>query len=68
RLFDSSILHGQSSEFSLDKVIAGWTEGLQMMTEGEERRFWVPAKLAYADDMSKPQGMLVFDIELVSIR
>ena len=68
RLFDSSILHGQSSEFSLDKVIAGWTEGLQMMTEGEERRFWVPAKLAYADDPSKPQGMMVFDIELVAIR
>src|SRR5450432_2457933 len=68
RLFDSSILHGQSSEFSLDKVIAGWTEGLQMMTEGEERRFWVPAKLAYVDDPSKPQGMLVFDIELLAIR
>ena len=68
RLFDSTILHGQPAEFAVDKVIAGWTEGLQMMNEGEVRRFWIPAKLAYADDGSKPQGMLVFDIELLSIR
>lgn len=68
RLFDSTILHGQPAEFPLDKVIAGWTEGLQTMTEGESRRFWIPAKLAYANDPSKPQGMLVFDIELLSIR
>ncbi len=68
RMFDSTVLHGQPSEFPVDKVIAGWTEGLQLMTEGEVRRFWIPAKLAYANDPSKPQGMLVFDIELVSIR
>ena len=68
RMFDSTILHGQPAQFPLDKVIAGWTEGLQMMTEGEVRRFWIPAKLAYADDASKPQGMLVFDIELLSTR
>lgn len=67
RLFDSTMLRGQPSQFPVDKVIAGWTEGLQMMTAGEIRRFWVPAKLAYANDASKPQGMLVFDIELVSI-
>jgi peptidylprolyl isomerase len=68
RLFDSTLLRGKPSEFPLDSVIAGWTEGLQMMTEGEVRRFWVPARLAYAKDASKPQGMLVFDIELVAIR
>ena len=68
RLFDSTLLRGKPAEFPLDKVIAGWTEGLQMMTAGEIRRFWVPAKLAYANDPDKPQGMLVFDIELVEIR
>lgn len=68
RMFDSTILHGEPAEFPLDKVIAGWTEGLQLMTEGEVRRFWIPAKLAYAHDPSKPQGTLVFDIELLSIR
>lgn len=68
RLFDSTVLHGQPAEFPLDRVIAGWTEGLQMMTEGEARRFWIPARLAYANDPSKPQGTLVFDVELLSIR
>lgn len=68
RMFDSTILRGQPAEFPLDAVIAGWTEGLQLMTEGEARRFWIPAKLAYPKDLSKPQGMLIFDIELLSIR
>ena len=69
RLFDSTVLHGgQPTEFPLGNVIAGWTEGMQLMVEGEVRRFWIPAKLAYANDASKPQGMLVFDIELLSIR
>ncbi len=67
RLFDSTILRGNPSEIPLSKVIAGWTEGLQQMKEGEIRRFWIPAKLAYAGDASKPQGTLVFDIELISI-
>lgn len=67
-MFDSTILRGQPAELPLDAVIAGWTEGLQLMTEGEARRFWVPAKLAYPKDLSKPQGMLIFDIELLSIR
>lgn len=68
RMFDSSILRGQPAEFPLDGVIKGWTEGLQLMTAGEKTRFWIPAKLAYANDKSKPQGMLVFDIELLAIR
>jgi peptidylprolyl isomerase len=67
RLFDSTLLRGKPSQFPLDGVIAGWTEGISMMTPGEIRRFWIPAKLAYANDPSKPQGMLVFDIELLSI-
>ncbi len=68
RLFDSSVLRGQSTEFPLDAVIKGWTEGLQLMVEGEKTRFWIPAKLAYPNDKTKPQGMLVFDIELVDIK
>ena len=68
RLFDSTALHGgQPSEFPLSGVIAGWTEGIPLMVEGEVRRFWIPAKLAYEKDPTKPQGMLVFDIELISI-
>ncbi|MDQ3283977.1 MAG: FKBP-type peptidyl-prolyl cis-trans isomerase [Acidobacteriota bacterium] len=68
KMFDSSIARGEMAEFSLDAVIAGWTEGLQLMTVGEKRRFWIPSKLAYGRDKTKPQGMLVFDIELVAIR
>jgi FKBP-type peptidyl-prolyl cis-trans isomerase len=67
-MFDSSVERGQPSEFRLDGVIPGWTEGVQMMVEGEKRRFWIPAVLAYAGQPSKPQGMLVFDIELVDIK
>lgn len=68
RVFDSTILRGAPAEFRLDNVIAGWTEGMQLMVEGELRRFWIPAKLAYAEHPDKPQGMLVFDIELLEIR
>ena len=68
RLFDSTLLRGLPAEFRVSDVIAGWTEGLQLMKEGEVRRFWIPSKLAYAKDLSKPQGTLVFDIELVKIR
>lgn len=68
QLFDSSVLRGEPAEFRLDEVIRGWTEGLQLMVPGEKRRFWIPAKLAYAADKSRPQGMLVFDIELIAIK
>jgi FKBP-type peptidyl-prolyl cis-trans isomerase len=68
KMFDSSVLRGYPAEFPLDAVIAGWTEGVQLMTLGEKRRFWIPAKLAYAKDKSKPQGMLVFDIELLGMK
>jgi peptidylprolyl isomerase len=67
KLFDSSITHGEPAEFSLEDVIAGWREGLMFMTEGEKARFWIPGELAYAHDPNKPQGMLVFDIELLKI-
>ena len=67
RMIDSSVSRGQPSTFSLDEVIAGWTEGVQLMVEGEKRRFWIPARLAYEGAPGKPQGMLVFDIELIKI-
>ncbi len=68
RMFDSSVLRGAPATFGLDQVIKGWTEGVQLMVVGEKTRFWIPARLAYANDRTKPQGMLVFDIELVAIR
>jgi peptidylprolyl isomerase len=68
RMFDSSVMRGTPTQFPLDAVIKGWTEGLQLMKVGEKTRFWIPAKLAYPNDKSKPQGMLVFDIELISIK
>jgi peptidylprolyl isomerase len=67
RMIDSSVTRGQPSTFSLDAVIDGWTEGVQLMVEGEKRRFWIPARLAYEGAPGKPQGMLVFDIELIKI-
>lgn len=68
-MFDSSVQRGQPATFPLDQVIKGWTEGVQMMVEGEKRRFWIPAELAYGNSPGgdKPAGMLVFDIELLRI-
>lgn len=66
KMFDSSVPGGEPSEFRLDGVIPGWTEGVQMMVEGEQRRLWIPEQLAYRG--RDPKGMLVFDIELLEIR
>jgi peptidylprolyl isomerase len=66
QLFDSSVVRGESISFPLDRVIPGWTEGLQLMVVGERRRLWIPAKLAYDGVAGAPQGMLVFDVELIS--
>jgi peptidylprolyl isomerase len=65
-MFDSSVLRGKPSSFPLNRVIAGWTEGVQLMVEGEKRRFWIPEALAYKGQR-EPKGMLVFDVELISI-
>jgi len=66
-MFDSSVAKGRPATLGLDEVIDGWTEGLQMMVEGEKRRFWIPGRLAYNGKPGRPQGMLVFDIELIRI-
>jgi peptidylprolyl isomerase len=67
RRFDSSVPGGKPAQFALNGVIAGWTEGLQLMVEGEERRFWIPEELAYRGVSGRPQGMLVFDVQLIKI-
>ena len=56
------------AEFPLTGVIRGWTIGLGQMVEGEKRRLWIPEKLAYRGQEGKPQGMLVFDVELIEIK
>jgi peptidylprolyl isomerase len=66
-MFDSSVLRGEPSEFGLNQVIAGWTEGVQLMVEGETRRFWIPEALAYRGMAGAPAGMLVFDVTLLAI-
>ncbi len=68
--FDSSVDRGKTISFGLDQVIAGWTEGLQLMVAGEKRRFWIPANLAYGENPrgGAPKGMLVFDVELFEIK
>jgi peptidylprolyl isomerase len=67
--FDSSVDRGEPASFRLNGVIPGWTEGVQMMVQGEKRRFWIPADLAYGENPGggKPGGMLVFDIERLRI-
>jgi peptidylprolyl isomerase len=67
RMFDSSLPKGNAVPLQLKGTIAGWIEGLQLMVEGERRRFWVPEKLAYQGASGMPRGMLVFDVELVGI-
>jgi peptidylprolyl isomerase len=66
--FDSSLAGGKPATFPLDKVIAGWTEGVQLMVAGEKRRFWIPEELAYKGKEGRPAGMLVFDVELISFK
>lgn len=68
KTFDSSITRGMPATFPLNGVIKGWTEGVQLMTVGEKRRFWIPEELAYKGKPGRPQGTLVFDIELIDIK
>ena len=57
----------EPASFAVNQVIAGWTEGVQLMVEGEKSRFWIPEPLAYGGKRD-PKGMLVFDIELLKIQ
>ena len=66
KMFDSSLMAGGTATFALNRVIKGWTEGVQLMVEGEKTRFWIPEKIAYGGKQP-PFGMLVFDVQLVKI-
>lgn len=70
KMFDSSVTRGEPSRFGVGQVIKGWTEGLQLMKEGDKMRFWIPADLAYGEKPTRPgapAGMLVFDVELIAV-
>jgi FKBP-type peptidyl-prolyl cis-trans isomerase len=67
KMFDSSVLAKKPLTFSLSGVIAGFSEGLQLMVPGEKRRLWIPEELAYRGRADRPKGMLVFDVELRKI-
>lgn len=67
KMFDSSLTRGAPATFGLDQVIRGWTEGVQLMVEGQRTRFWIPQDLAYRGQAGSPRGMLVFDIDLIRI-
>jgi FKBP-type peptidyl-prolyl cis-trans isomerase len=70
KMFDSSVVQNTPAEFGVTQVIKGWTEGLQLMTVGEKRRFWIPADLAYGEPARRPgapSGQLTFDVELLEI-
>lgn len=69
-VFDSSVSRGQAIEFGLNQVIKGWTEGLQLMVEGEKTRLFIPSDLGYGNRSagSIPAGSaLIFDVELIKI-
>ena len=69
-MFDSSVTRGETTSFPLGGVIAGWTEGLQLMSKGDKYRFWIPEDLAYGPKQgpNRPGGLLVFDVELVDFK
>ena len=72
RVFDSSVDRGQPIELSVNGVIPGWTEALQLMPVGSKYRLWLPAKLAYGEQGTPggpigPNATLVFDVELLEI-
>ena len=67
KMFDSSVARGSPATFPVNRVIPGWTEGLQLMHVGAKHRMWIPEALAYKGQSGRPAGMLVFDVELLAI-
>lgn len=69
-VFDSSVNRGQPISFGLNQVIKGWTEGLQLMKEGDKMRLFIPSELGYgkrAAGKIPPNSVLIFDVELLGI-
>ena len=70
-VFDSSVENGEPISFPLNGVIPGWTEGLQLMSEGSKYRLFIPSELAYgaqgAGDVILPNSTLIFDVELIKV-
>ena len=70
-VFDSSVQRGEPATFPLQQVIAGWTEGLQLMQEGAKYRFFIPYRLGYgeggAGNSIPPFAALIFDVELIQV-
>ncbi len=70
-LFDSSVQRGEPAVFGLQQVIAGWTEGLQLMSEGAKYRFFIPYMLGYGESGAgqsiPPYSALIFDVELIKV-
>ena len=66
-MFDSSYARGNPITFGLQQVIPGWKEAIMMMSIGDKARFWIPEELTYKGQAGKPQGTLIFDIELLEV-